>query len=126
MISNILVNLLDSNISELTKGTNLFAENGILGKCVYIKTDTYPVGSIVPDVRKTNARVFIKGFENAEAIELGEEMVALFNSVKGKYVYNDVTYNIKAIDILSIPSILSFEDKIVQFKINVYYVRTSG
>lgn len=126
MISNILVNLLDSNISELTKGTNLFAENGILGKCVYIKTDTYPVGSIVPDVRKTNARVFIKGFENAEAIELGEEMVALLNSVKGKYVYNDVTYNIKAIDILSIPSILSFEDKIVQFKINVYYVRTSG
>lgn len=126
MISNILVNLLDSNISELTKGTNLFAENGILGKCVYIKTDTYPVGSIVPDVRKTNARVFIKGFENAEAIELGEEMVALFNSVKGKYVYNDVTYNIKAIDILSIPSILSFEDKIVQFKINVYYVRNSG
>lgn len=126
MISNILVNLLDSNISKLTKGTNLFAENGILGKCVYIKTDTYPVGSIVPDVRKTNARVFIKGFENAEAIELGEEMVALLNSVKGKYVYNDVTYNIKAIDILSIPSILSFEDKIVQFKINVYYVRTSG
>ena len=126
MISNILVNLLDSNITELTKGTNLFAENGILGKCAYIKTDTYPVGSIVPDVRKTNARVFIKGFENAEAIELGEKMVSFLNNVKGSYVYNDVTYNIKAIDILSTPSILSFENKVVQFKMNVYYVRTSG
>lgn len=125
MISNVLVNLLDSNIMELTKGTNLFAENGILGECVYIKTDTYPLGSIVSDVRRTNARIFIKGYDPADAIELGEKMVATLNTIKGSYDYNNVTYNIKTIDILSIPSILSFEDKIAQFKINVYYVRNS-
>lgn len=123
MISNIFINELDSNISELTKKTNLFAENSIVGKCVFIKTDTYPVGSIVPDVRRTHARVYIKGYDVAEAIELGERMIPVLTALKGEYTYGTEKYNIKAIDILSIPSVISFEENVVQFKFNAYYVK---
>ena len=125
MISNVIVNILDSNITELNKGTNLFAEKGILSPCTFIKTDTYPLGSIVPEVRRTHARIFIKGYEYAEAIELGERMVVALKDVKGNFEYNTEKYNVKAIEILSLPTIISIEEKIIQFKIQVYYIKNS-
>ena len=126
MISNILVNVLDSNLTELTKGTNLFAEGGILGECVIVKTDSFPVGQIVPDVRRSHAKFYIKGYEIADAIELGEKMVKVLTGLKGVFTHDTVKYNIKAVDILSTPSVVSIQDKVVLFNANVFYVRTSN
>lgn len=125
MVTSVIVDILDSNMPELTKGTNLFAESGILGKCVFIKTNSYPVGQIVPNVRKAHSRFFIKGYDIVEAIELGEKMVQILTDLKGVFPQTDAQYNIKAVDIISIPSVLSIEDKVVSFNANIFFVRTN-
>lgn len=124
MVSNVIVNVLDSSIAELTKGVNLFAEGGIFGNCVVVKCEPIPFGSIVPNIRKAFTKVYIKGYEIEQAIELGEGIVNAVKDLKGIFTHNDVNYNIKAVDILATPTVTNFTDKVVMLHFDVFYVRT--
>lgn len=122
MISDALVRLIDENFDNLTAGVNLFSEKGILGNCVYVKTSTYPVGNVATNVRKTNARVFIKGYVISEAVKIGEDLLEFLDAFRGEIHNNDNRYSIRGIDILSAPTIISDDDKLVGFNANIYYV----
>lgn len=126
MISNIIVNVLDSSITELNKGVNLFAEGGILGKCVIVKCEPIPFSHIAPSVRKAFTKFYIKGYDIADAIELGEKIISVLDDTKGVYTHNDVNYNIKAVDILATPTVTNVEDKVVMLHADVFYVRNSN
>lgn len=123
MITDAIVSLIDSNFTELTKGVNLFAENDIVGPCVFVKSDSVPVGVTSKDVRKSNARFFIKGYGIADAIELGERIVSFFHNYKGIVIVNSKQYNIKAVDFIAFPFVASTEDKVVKFTANFYYIQ---
>jgi len=90
MISNVLVDYIVGKVSgvTLTKGTNLFAENGRGEKNVVIGTTTdNPITSDLTFVRLAMVNVIVQGYGVAEGFDLTNRVCRVLEGMSGTFTF---------------------------------------
>jgi hypothetical protein len=111
---------------ELTKGDNLFAENPVKNKCVFVKQmSTSRLGDIDTSIRKSTMRLFVDGYYVQEGYDLAEDIIPVLESMRGEYTYSTEEYDVKQVYINDFPYLVqdgSHNSIIITFTI-IYHRR---
>lgn len=125
MITNIVVDYIETKFPSLDKKVNLFAESAPVKKCVYAKlTTTTQSQQINSHFRKSYIRIYVKGYTINEGNLLCNNILTELENMKGEYEYGNESYLVlnSIIQDFSYPSNIDGSNIFVgTISINYYY-----
>lgn len=131
MLSNVIVDTIDTAIADLTKKTNLFAEQGQGDKYVVVSTTTTISPIIDIDVlRESPMNVLVAGWNALEGSRLAESISATVKAMLGTYTYTGSvgvteTYKIKSVIVQNWPTLTQAIPKAI-FSSNFIFTYTKS
>lgn len=122
MVSNVIVNYLDGAGLGLTKGSNLFAEQGRNTQHVVVSADVRGDES-VPEVRHANVSVTVQGFDIGAGEVLARKIAERILTMQGSvFTYDNgsetESYDIPCVTVRNWPKLYSFKD-VYGFSVNI-------
>lgn len=126
MISNVIVNVLNSAGLGLTKGSSLFAEQGQNDKRVVISTTDELGDPELSFMREAPVGIIVTGWTMAEGSALAERICKTIEAMFGEYTYSNESYDIKSVIIRNWPTVLK-ADTAITFAANavLHYKKTT-
>ena len=128
MITEIIYNLIASQFPDIVeKKKTLFLEHGVGNKNIVIKTVSTinPIKSI-KGMRYTKVYFIINGWNMAEALGIGEKIVAFLEEKEDQYTLNGKIFHIKNVTIDPHPYILDSSrvatSQTIVCGVGVYYI----
>lgn len=95
MITNIIVDYIDTQFDSLTKSVNLFAENAPMSKCVYAKLQTTTnINKMNPHFRKSYINLYVKGYGINDGVTLCNSLLYSLEDLKGAYTFSTEQYEV--------------------------------
>lgn len=102
MLSNTLVNEIASAGLGLTKGMDLFAEQGTGDRYVVVKT-TSPMGYEGVPVRLASVQVLVKGWTHQAGYLLAERIAQVLAAMTGERTFETETYHLYGVQVRYYP-----------------------
>jgi hypothetical protein len=114
VLSNIIIDTLEGYGLELTKATNLFAEQGRGDQHVVVSTGspTNPVNTL-EFLRRTPVNIIVTGWAMKDGWNLAEDICRAVAGMLGEYYYDEnELYTVLGVEVVNYPTLLKAAENI--------------